>query len=374
MSFRFQRRVKILPGVSLNVGKTGASVSVGPRGMRTTIGTRGVKHSLGIPGTGIRYETPYQSIENNAQKQPRPTNPHDQPYLNITTSTPMQAGVDRSPKMSRGKKYFNLEYRYPQHTGIAAYPKDSQEICSAVSRGMSLRRTSSVFVFISMLGLASFFISLGIGMIAVCVFLGAVVFKIIASTAMGVRLEYKVDQPWRNYANMRMAPFLLMSKCKCLWEVTGSSSGNDRKYNAGCSVKVQRESMRVEHTAPFPFKPNTDAFTLYLHGLKYVFLPDCVYMIHDMACQALHYEDIKWTIGMIRFVESKTPADAQVVGQTWQYVNKKGGPDRRFSYNPVLSECLYGELYVNFSNRMAAKIMLSNAKIAKCIMDLPTAR
>lgn len=59
MGFRFYRRISIIPGVSLNLGKKGASVSVGPRGAKMTFGKRGVKSSVGIPGTGIRYETPY---------------------------------------------------------------------------------------------------------------------------------------------------------------------------------------------------------------------------------------------------------------------------------------------------------------------------
>ena len=59
MGFRFFRRIRIAPGVSINLGKRGASVSVGPRGAKMTFGSRGVKSSVGIPGTGIRYETPY---------------------------------------------------------------------------------------------------------------------------------------------------------------------------------------------------------------------------------------------------------------------------------------------------------------------------
>ena len=64
MGFRFQKRIKLLPGISLNVGKRGASISMGPRGMRTTISARGVKQSYGIPGTGIRYETPLKKWGN----------------------------------------------------------------------------------------------------------------------------------------------------------------------------------------------------------------------------------------------------------------------------------------------------------------------
>ena len=56
MGFRFYRRVKLFPGVSLNLGKRGASLSVGPRGMKTTFGRNGGRTSVGIPGTGMRYE------------------------------------------------------------------------------------------------------------------------------------------------------------------------------------------------------------------------------------------------------------------------------------------------------------------------------
>ena len=61
MGFRFYRRFRIAPGVSLNVGKRGASVSVGPRGAKITLGSKGMRSSVGIPGTGIRYEKVYGS-------------------------------------------------------------------------------------------------------------------------------------------------------------------------------------------------------------------------------------------------------------------------------------------------------------------------
>jgi hypothetical protein len=55
MGFRFFRRIKIAPGLSLNLSKRGASVSLGPRGAKLTMGTSGVRTTLGIPGTGLYY-------------------------------------------------------------------------------------------------------------------------------------------------------------------------------------------------------------------------------------------------------------------------------------------------------------------------------
>lgn len=57
MGVRFQKRITILPGVSINIGNGGFSISIGPRGAKLTIGPKGVKTSVGVPGTGARYES-----------------------------------------------------------------------------------------------------------------------------------------------------------------------------------------------------------------------------------------------------------------------------------------------------------------------------
>ena len=79
MGFRFSKRIKLAPGVSLNIGKRGASVSLGPRGMKTTISKRGVKHSMSIPGTGMRYETPYKPIGKKKTKTSKRRSKKNQP-------------------------------------------------------------------------------------------------------------------------------------------------------------------------------------------------------------------------------------------------------------------------------------------------------
>jgi len=55
MAFRFWRRVKIAPGVTLNLSKSGGSLSFGPKGAKVTIGPRGKRATVGIPGTGLFY-------------------------------------------------------------------------------------------------------------------------------------------------------------------------------------------------------------------------------------------------------------------------------------------------------------------------------
>ncbi len=53
MSWNFRKRVKVAPGVYVNLGKNGASTSIGPRGAKITMGRHGTYINTGIPGTGI---------------------------------------------------------------------------------------------------------------------------------------------------------------------------------------------------------------------------------------------------------------------------------------------------------------------------------
>jgi hypothetical protein len=62
MAWRFRRRIGLLPGFRLNLGKRGVSFSAGVRGLRTTIGRR-ASSTVGLPGSGLSYT---------ASRAPRP--------------------------------------------------------------------------------------------------------------------------------------------------------------------------------------------------------------------------------------------------------------------------------------------------------------
>lgn len=59
MGFRLQRRVRIAPGLNVNISKSGLGLGLGPRGLKASVGPGGTRTSVGIPGTGMRYEKRY---------------------------------------------------------------------------------------------------------------------------------------------------------------------------------------------------------------------------------------------------------------------------------------------------------------------------
>jgi len=56
MGLRFQRRIQLLPGVRINLSRSGVGLSVGARGAHFGIDARGRRYSsVSVPGTGVSW-------------------------------------------------------------------------------------------------------------------------------------------------------------------------------------------------------------------------------------------------------------------------------------------------------------------------------
>lgn len=55
MAFRFRKSLKIVPGLRLNLSKSGVSLSAGKKGATINVSKRGTRLTAGIPGSGLSY-------------------------------------------------------------------------------------------------------------------------------------------------------------------------------------------------------------------------------------------------------------------------------------------------------------------------------
>src|SRR5688572_26013570 len=79
MPFRFRKSFKILPGLKINLSKSGISTTIGKLGASLNIGKRGAKLTTGIPGTGISHTTNLTS----SAASPTPTKPRSAHTVNV---------------------------------------------------------------------------------------------------------------------------------------------------------------------------------------------------------------------------------------------------------------------------------------------------
>ncbi len=120
MGFRFWRRVKIAPGLTLNLSKSGASFSFGGRGAKVSLGPRGTHATVGLPGTGLFYTTklsPKRSRWSSARSRPAAA-PEPSPEERLTlgffrrliTPAEEQALVDGCREFVRGDETAALKH------------------------------------------------------------------------------------------------------------------------------------------------------------------------------------------------------------------------------------------------------------------------
>lgn len=57
MPFRFRRRIRLAPGVAINLSKSAPSLSLGGRGRTLNLNTRGWRATFSLVGTGLSWMT-----------------------------------------------------------------------------------------------------------------------------------------------------------------------------------------------------------------------------------------------------------------------------------------------------------------------------
>lgn len=126
------------------------------------------------------------------------------------------------------------------------------------------------------------------------------------------------------------------------------------KINSGASNLVKRAAVAFTLKPPRPLTTNINVPSLVCGRDAPIFLPDRVLVRSNRRWSDLTYAALTVTAEPSRVIESgRVPRDAERVDTTWQYVNVKGGPDRRFKNNRQLPVMLYGKLEFTLLGRSA---------------------
>lgn len=129
-----------------------------------------------------------------------------------------------------------------------------------------------------------------------------------------------------------------------IWRVMRQQTSIDRKYHAGADMLLEKKRVAPRLATPPWIEAKIAVWAFDLGEQTLYFFPDRLLIYESGQVGAVAYDDLSITIGQVKFrEEDDVPADAQVIGHTWQYVNKDGGPDRRFANNRQLPIVLYAE-------------------------------
>lgn len=170
------------------------------------------------------------------------------------------------------------------------------------------------------------------------------------STRRVTVLAYDLDPEVERGYEMLCLAFDELAGCAAAWHVSHSGAVRDlnaSKRNAGATSIVQMARATLRYGLPRGVRSNLQPPMFRAGRQNLYFLPDLLLIDENGALGAIGYESLTIQTEQHRFIESgAVPTDAQVVGETWAYVNKSGGPDRRFSNNRRIPVCLYDRMAV----------------------------
>jgi len=176
------------------------------------------------------------------------------------------------------------------------------------------------------------------------------------------RLFYELDDGQQQRFNIVQEAVGHLSQCHRLWRIHAESETSDWKRNAGASSLVRRAPVSAGRSNPPRVEANVPISSLSLGSVHLFFLPDVILYLEHGTFGSIAYDDLCVDPSSTRFIESDgVPADSTVVDRTWRYVNKNGGPDRRFNNNVEIPVVRYGVLVLTSSKGLNIHLNTSNA-------------
>ncbi len=340
MGFYLRNSISVGP-LRFNLSKSGLGVSAGVTGLRFGAGPRGNYVYMGRGGLYYRATLPPFSSPRQSPPEPHPPS---------------------APKISPGTHAPLEEIESADVSQIV--DSSSQELLDELNRKRAKTRlwpfVAVASVVVLGLGISSGWPAWLAGILVIAAAAGTYAAHTRDALQKTVVLFYDFDSDMEAaYAKLHAATSQLAS-CAAAWHIEASGKVYDRKYHAGASDLVRRKSTSIRKEEPPNVKTSIETVAVGVGRQTLHFLPDRVLVYDQNGVGAVGYQALRVEVGATRFIESESvPRDAEVVDRTWKYVNKAGGPDKRFKDNKELPICRYEEVTLSSQSGLNEVLQLS---------------
>ena len=186
--------------------------------------------------------------------------------------------------------------------------------------------------------------------------------KVRSTTVVLYNLESDVEAAYKRLHEI----FGRLKSCSRVWHVEGEGVVRDRKYHAGANTVASLNKIILRTGEPPMMKTNIEVPLIPVGTQVLAFMPDVLLVFEDESVGAVSYSDLESVVTKVHYVEKEdVPSDAKVVGYTWRYVRKDGGPDQRFKNNRQKPLCEYEQLAFTSASGLNETIQISRLGIAE---------
>ena len=186
-------------------------------------------------------------------------------------------------------------------------------------------------------------------------------------------VRYDLDECARaSYAEVEKACHAL-AEASCVWQIVGKTHKREWKRNAGVSTLVRRRRVTAGVLCPPFLITEREVYGIATGRTQLFFMPGQLLVFRRGRYKAFAYDDLEVRAVPAHYVEDgQTPADAKVVGQTWQHVCRDGQPDLRFAKNERVPVLAYGLVELVSASGLDLRLHVSSLPAARQFARTPT--
>jgi hypothetical protein len=335
MPFYIRKSVPVGP-FRFNLSKSGIGLSAGVKGFRVGTGPRGNYVHMGRNGL-------YYRASLNGPRPPRS-------YPTITRHEPPSENL---AEIETGQVVEMADTNAPDVLG------QINDVLASLS----------VWPFLLFPGLGaslflySYLYFLSAGFLAVLIGVASLIALYLDRIRRSVVLMYNLDSESSDLFNTFTRSFDLLMQSTKVWNIQAQGHQSDWKRNAGAITTLKRTRASLSYEAPSVIKTNVSVPATLGGRQSLYFFPDLLLVIEGRKGGVVSYSKLGTQVTVTNFVEREVvPSDSRVSHYTWQYVNKNGGPDRRFNNNRQFPVVNYQEIEFNSPSGLRKLLQVSHVE------------
>lgn len=350
MAWSFSRRIKIIPGVHLNLSKSGLSTSIGVKGASVTFGNSGTYLNTSLPFLDLNNRQRLGGSARNPQSEIYNENQQDEAQGSIFSADIQEI---TSQNMQGIKETIILAQQQR---------KELKDDLLKIQSSLLMSKIKLILSYILLCGLIKRSIPehLKINIAAQKEAIRQIEEQI---ANCYVRIAIEFEPQIREKYDQLIETFRRLTTCHKIWDVTSARSHDRVAARSSASTLVEKRLVKFAFKSLPEIKSEFEA--LYFenaNGADLYFYPTFILMFSNQTDFAIiGLDEINIAQTYARFTETGTvPRDSKVIDKTWAKVNKNGSPDKRFKGNYQIPIVKYGEIRLNTNTGLNEEYEFSN--------------
>jgi len=369
MSWRFRQSFTVIPGLRLNLSKSGLSASIGGAPLTLNIGPNGWAGTVAIPGTGISYRHHFPNGADGSSGFEQPLGISPKPYRLPSPAPTPSRYINAAPIQEIHSASTEL-LTSTTLKELKALVKSAYMQRQEINSDLDSSRTTKVEY-------QAKFDSWEQGFLLKKVFKKAFAqrkenYEIetakvdeleqqLKLSTISTQIEIESEQS-EKYFRLR-DEFASLCDCAAIWDVKTRQATDKFHERTTADQKLERERVRftlgrcdlLEWDQDVPRLRNAKGGDLFLY-------PGFIlYRAASEAFSLIEYQEVTGKSLNVSFQEEQgVPADAKIIGKTWAKANRDGSRDRRFANNYEIPIALYGSMALKSDNGLWEEFHFSN--------------